>query len=99
MLEEIGPLLQRGVPMRSITVKILAGEGDIAAGLSRVQDAHQKAVIGSYPFEEGGRFGSNVVVRSRDDATLVSAVAAVEALAAELVAIGKARGFARQEGA
>jgi hypothetical protein len=83
--------------MRSITVKILAGEGDIAAGLSRIQDAHQKAVIGSYPFEEGGRFGSNVVVRSRDAATLASAVAGVEALAGGLVAEGKAAGFARQD--
>jgi microcystin degradation protein MlrC len=55
------------------------------------------AVIGSYPFEDTGRFGSNVVVRSRDAATLASAVAAVEALATELVASGKARGFARLE--
>ena len=98
MLEEIAPLLQRGAPMRSVTVRIDAGEGDIAAGLSRIQDAHARAVIGSYPFGDAGRFGSNVVVRSRDEATLASAVAAVEALAAELVASGKARGFARPEG-
>jgi molybdenum cofactor synthesis domain-containing protein len=97
MLENIAPLLERGVPMRSVTVRINAGEGDLAAGLSRIQHAHARAVIGSYPFEDAGRFGSNVVVRSRDDATLASAVAAVEALAGELLAIGKARGFARLE--
>ncbi len=83
--------------MRSVTVTIRAGEGDIAAGLGAIQDQHPKAVIGSYPFEENGRFGSNIVVRSRDPQTLESAADAVERLAGELTAAGKAAGFQRQE--
>ncbi|MFO1090310.1 MAG: competence/damage-inducible protein A [Hyphomicrobiales bacterium] len=97
MLEEIAPTLARGAPMRSVTVTIRAGEGDIAAGLGAIQDQHPKAVIGSYPFEENGRFGSNIVVRSRDLQTLESAAASVERLAGELTAAGKAAGFQRQE--
>ena len=90
MLEEIGPKLAHGEPMQSRSVPIFIGEGDIAGPLGDIQKRFGDVVIGSYPFEEGGRFGANIVLRSRDEARLEEAKAAVEAMAASLKAQGNA---------
>ena len=50
-------------------------------------------VIGSYPFQAADGFATNLVLRSRDEVKLERALAAVRAMADELVAAGKARGW------
>jgi len=90
MLEEIGPGLVHGEPMQSRSVPIFIGEGDLAAPLAAIQKRFDDVVIGSYPFEEGGRFGANIVLRSRDEGQLEEATAAVEAMAAGLGSQGNA---------
>jgi hypothetical protein len=50
-------------------------------------------VIGSYPFQAADGFATNLVLRSRDEAVLEQAFAAVKAMADELVTAGKARGW------
>jgi molybdenum cofactor synthesis domain-containing protein len=89
MLEEIAPQLERGRPMLSRTVPIFIGEGDLAKPLADIQARYPAVVIGSYPFEEGGRFGAHIVLRSRNEALLDQATAEVEAMAAALKASGK----------
>jgi len=84
MLEEIGPKLVHGAPMLSRSVPVFIGEGDLAKPLGDIQKRFADVVIGSYPFEEGGRFGASIVLRSRNEARLEEATAAVEEMAADL---------------
>lgn len=58
--------LRGGLPMLSRTVVARLGEGTIAAGLGKIQEAHPKVEIGSYPFYGGGRFGTSLIARGRD---------------------------------
>jgi molybdenum cofactor synthesis domain-containing protein len=68
MLETVTPKLTGGRKMLSRTVTLNLGEGDVAKRLKEIQQAHDGVMIGSYPFEkEGGRYGTNIVIRSRDE--------------------------------
>ena len=77
MLDQVAPTLKTGGPILSETVRADAKEGDIATPLAAVQRAHPEVSIGSYPFIEGNRFNTNLVIRSRDPAALAAAKAAV----------------------
>ncbi|MBB3972458.1 competence/damage-inducible protein A [Hansschlegelia beijingensis] len=77
MLDQVAPTLKTGEPILSETVRADAKEGDIATPLAAVQRAHPEVSIGSYPFIEGNRFNTNLVIRSRDPAALAAAKAAV----------------------
>jgi molybdenum cofactor synthesis domain-containing protein len=84
MLEDVGHRLQGGVPVVSRTVRVEgSGEGVLAEPLERVARARPALSLGSYPFFNERRFGSNLVVRGRDHAEVDAAVAElIEALAA-----------------
>ena len=83
MMDTVAPTLERGKPMLSETVRAFVGEGDLAAGLGRVQNKYEDVSIGSYPFEDEGRYGSNIVLRSKDSARLAAAKAEVESVVEE----------------
>jgi molybdenum cofactor synthesis domain-containing protein len=93
MMDEIAPLLAKGKPMASKTIRFLGGEGDIARPLKDVQVTYPSVVIGSYPFETPEGFATNLVLRSRNDDDLSAACKAVAAAADMLVKDGKARGW------
>ena len=78
MLDVVAPLLERGRPMLSETVPAQVGEGDLAAGLAKVQADYEDVAIGSYPFEDRGRYGSNIVLRSKNADRLAAAKSEVE---------------------
>lgn len=84
MLDEVAPKLTGGAVMLSRTVPLDLGEGDVAKRLKEIQLAHQGVMIGSYPYERDGRFATNIVVRSRDEAAVNAAAEEVETLPAEL---------------
>lgn len=84
MLEEVLPLLRTGVPVASVTLRADAKEGDVATPLAEVQKQHPSVSIGSYPFTDGDRFNTNLVLRSRDAGALASAKEAVEAMLSTL---------------
>ncbi len=86
MLDEVAPKLTGGAVMLSRTVPLDLGEGDVAKRLKEIQIAHQGVMIGSYPYERDGRFATNIVVRSRDEAAMNAAADEVEMLPAELTA-------------
>ena len=92
MMDTIAPTLRKGEPMLSRTLQFLGGEGDIAKPLEDAQDAFPDVVMGSYPFESGAGFCTNLVLRSRDKARLEAAFGVVKLAAEALVAAGKARG-------
>ena len=94
MMDNLAGRLTRGVPMQSRNVEFRGGEGDAAKPLGEIQKAFPGVVIGSYPFQAPDGFATNLVLRSRDEAALEQALAAVRAMAEELTAQGKARGWA-----
>lgn len=73
MLENVIATLKGGSPILNETLKILQGEGDIAKQLSAVSDAFQDVSFGSYPFQEDGRHGTNIVMRGPDPERLTRA--------------------------
>lgn len=83
MLDNIAPGLRTGIPVLSRTVTAYIGEGDLAPALGRIQDNFPDVSIGSYPFQEEGRFGAKLVMRSKDEMFLEDAERAV----AEMVEI------------
>ena len=93
MMEDVATRLTRGVPMSSKTVEFRGGEGDAAKPLGEIQKAYPSVVIGSYPFQAPDGFATNLVLRSRDEATLEQAYGDVCRMAQELTEQGKARGW------
>ena len=86
MLDNIAPTLQTGRKMLSDHVEVRIGEGRLAAGLGAIEKANEGVMIGSYPFVDEQGFGTRVVVRSRDESTLASALDQVRQLIATIQA-------------
>lgn len=84
MMDAVAPTLKGGRKVLSETIDTRVGEGTIAAGLGAIQAAHPDVMIGSYPYFDGARHATNVVVRSRDPERLAAAAEAVRALVASL---------------
>ncbi|MBN9555444.1 MAG: competence/damage-inducible protein A [Alphaproteobacteria bacterium] len=84
MMETILPQLPQGVPVTSVTVSAALPEGALAEGLAAIQKAYPETVIGSYPWMQDGRFGAQLVARSRDAAVAEAAAKAIEAMIVNL---------------
>jgi molybdenum cofactor synthesis domain-containing protein len=78
MMDEVVKMLPASRPLLSETIEAHRGEGDVAAGAAAVQAAHPAVRIGSYPYHDGTRFTTRLVLRSRDAAALAAARAAME---------------------
>ena len=86
MLEDVGPRLRRGAVIISRTVRVEgSGEGVIAAPLEALAKQHPDLSLGSYPFYGADGFGSNLVIRGRDEAEVL---ATVEELVVALEGVG-----------
>ena len=70
MVASVLPSLTGGPPMLSQSLRLMRGEGDIAAGLGQLAADHPEVSIGSYPFHQNGVHGTNIVVRSQDGAAI-----------------------------
>ncbi len=85
MLEAVTSKLTGGRKILSRTVTLNLGEGDVAKRLKEIQQAHDGVMIGSYPFEkEGGRYGTNIVIRSRDEERMNAAADEVAKISDEV---------------
>ena len=84
MMEEILPRLPRGVAVQSITISATLAEGTIAEGLAEIQKAYPQTAIGSYPWYREGKFGAQLVARTRDAEAVEAAARAIEARIAQL---------------
>ena len=93
MMEEVAPRLERGAPVLSQTITIQGGEGDVAKPLKDIQERSHEVIIGSYPFESPQGFATNLVLRSRDQSALATAMNEVRQMAVELTRSGKVRGW------
>ena len=70
MLLAVTPKLKTGPKLLSDSIRVHAPEGQIAALLGGCQQAFPDVAMGSYPFFENGRPGTNLVLRSSDDSRL-----------------------------
>lgn len=84
MLDAAAPLLKGGVVMMSETIKSRVTEGDFAPSLGEVQARYDDVLIGSYPWFKDGKYGTNIVLRSRNEASLKNASAEVQAVLEQL---------------
>jgi molybdenum cofactor synthesis domain-containing protein len=87
MLEALGPTLETGRKIHSVSLLAGLKEGDIAGPFGAVQARFPDVSMGSYPsFQEGVGFTTTLVLRSRDEPRLAVAEAEVAAMLAELKA-------------
>jgi molybdopterin-biosynthesis enzyme MoeA-like protein len=85
MLDALAPRLATGRKVHSRSVAAGLKEGDIAAPLGAIQADYPDVAMGSYPtFDPVTGFTTTLVLRSRDEARLAAAEAAVAAMLAEL---------------
>ena len=81
MLDALAPRLPTGKKMLSRSLAAGLKEGDLGGPLGDVQKRFPDVSMGSYPtFEEGVGFTTTLVLRSRDEARLAEAEAAVKAM-------------------
>lgn len=80
MVATVLPTLTGGAPLLSLTLRIELGEGDIAKPLGILASSFSNLSFGSYPFQQDGRHGSNVVIRGTDSMEINAAYSALEAL-------------------
>jgi molybdenum cofactor synthesis domain-containing protein len=77
MLDDVAPKLKTGLKMLTRTVRVVRPEGDVAPGLGRLQQKFPDVSMGSYPYFSKNRLGTNLVLRSTDEALLASALEAL----------------------
>ena len=83
MVASVLPTLTGGAPMLSQTLRIDRGEGDIAGPLGEIAEAFPDLSFGSYPFQQNGAYGANVVVRGQDGALVDAAMTRLAQVFAE----------------
>jgi len=66
MLEALSGTLEGGRPVVSVTVGAHVAESEVAELLRATEAAFREVTIGSYPFQNGSRYGANFVIRSED---------------------------------
>jgi len=81
MFDGIRHSLKGGKKMLSQSIDLYTGEGNIAAGLTEIQNARPTIEIGSYPFSRKGVFGTVIVCRGTEASAVTEAVDAVRVLA------------------
>jgi molybdenum cofactor synthesis domain-containing protein len=80
MVASVLPLLSGGKPLESQSLRIDHGEGVVAGPLASLAGDYRQLSIGSYPFEDNGAFGTNIVIRGQDGAEVAQAMAALTKL-------------------
>ncbi len=74
MVASVLPTLTGGAPLLSQTLRVLRGEGDIAATLGQLAESFSDLSIGCYPFQKDGIYGANIVVRGTEGARIDAAM-------------------------
>jgi molybdenum cofactor synthesis domain-containing protein len=84
MFAAITPTLRTGPKIWSETVLANCKEGDVGTPLGEIQQRHPTVSIGSYPFQDGRGYNTNLVIRGRDAADVAQAKAEVLAMLDEV---------------
>jgi hypothetical protein len=63
-----------------LSYRIQKGEGEIAGPLAQLAGDYPDLLMGSYPFNSGGSFGANIVIRGPDGARVNEAMTRLAAI-------------------
>jgi molybdenum cofactor synthesis domain-containing protein len=74
MLASVLPGLTGGAPLLSQSLRVLRGEGEIAAAFGELAARYPDLSMGSYPFNQNGIYGTNLVIRGTDPGRLDTAM-------------------------
>lgn len=74
MVASVLPKISGGAPLLSQSLRVMRGEGEIAAPLAALAAEFSDLSIGCYPFQKDGVFGANIVVRGSDGARVDAAI-------------------------
>jgi molybdenum cofactor synthesis domain-containing protein len=77
MVASVLPLLPGGTPLISKSIRINRGESHIAGPLAKLADDYPALSIGSYPFQNEGVFGADIVIRGTDSSDIDAALARI----------------------
>jgi len=80
MLAGVLPLLTGGAPLLSQSLRVNRGEGDVATDFAALAAEYPDLSMGSYPFNQAGVFGTNLVIRGPDALRLNAAMVRLMAL-------------------
>ena len=80
MVASVLPSLVGGEPLLSQNLRLLRGEGDIAADFGALALQFPELSMGSYPFQQNGQHGTNLVVRGTDATKINNAMAQLHTL-------------------
>ncbi|MCY4060591.1 MAG: competence/damage-inducible protein A, partial [Gammaproteobacteria bacterium] len=72
--------LEGGAVVQSRSVTAYLGESQVATGLEEIQDRYAEVDIGSYPFMDANGYGTTLVIRGTDPATLDSVLDEIKRL-------------------
>ncbi len=87
MLDNVAPRLKKGRKLHTRTVRVERPESAMAPGLAKLQKQFPDVQMGSYPYFEKGRLGTNLVLRASNEGLLDAALKALwEMLKAQGVA-------------
>ncbi len=82
MVASVLPTLTGGDPLLSQSLRVERGEGEIAAPLGKLAAEFPDLSFGSYPFNQNGIYGTNIVVRGQDGARIDAAMTALAKMVA-----------------
>ncbi|WP_210529202.1 competence/damage-inducible protein A [Rubellimicrobium arenae] len=74
MVAGLLPRLTGGTPLLSQSYRIQRGEGEIAGPLADLAATYPDLAMGSYPFQQNGAYGANIVIRGTDGARVNEAM-------------------------
>lgn len=74
MVASLLPQLTGGQPLLSQSLRVMRGEGEIAGPLGALAQDMDDLQFGSYPFQQDGVYGANIVVRGHDGARVEAAL-------------------------
>jgi len=80
MLASVLPTLTGGAPLLSQSLRVMRGEGEIAADFGALAAEFPDLSMGSYPFTTNGAYGTNLVIRGTDPARVAAAMLRLTAL-------------------
>ncbi len=80
MVADLRPNLTGGAPVASKTVRLELPEGEIAGPLAALAGRNSDMSFGSYPFNQKGSYGANIVISGTDPGKIDAAAAELRAL-------------------
>ncbi|MGL6208857.1 MAG: competence/damage-inducible protein A [Paracoccaceae bacterium] len=80
MLAGLMPRLTGGAPLLSQSLRVERGEGDIASDFGALAAEYPDLTMGSYPFNQNGAMGTNLVIRGTDSGRLDLAMGQLKAM-------------------